>query len=120
MSNETMAQLAATAAAESIRALNHTLYAGFDQPGDAYSTVGGLSHPVSMLPQALTMIRDAVQTLERSGELRSDRDTLTDDLALAYEGLEQAALDAQTLYESLARAHGGLSHIGMQDGGEES
>lgn len=103
-------------AAEFVRSLNHALYAGFATPGDAYSTVGELSRLVSMLPQALTMIRGAVEKLEREGGLRSDRNTLADDLARAYEGLEQAAADAQTLYGSLSRAHVGLSHIGLRDG----
>lgn len=117
MTARTPARLA-EAAAESIRSINHALYAGLEYPGDAYSTVGCLSHLASMLPQALTMIRDAVRNLEDSGLLRSDRDTLPEDLGRAYEGLEQAALDAQTLYESLGRAHAGLGHIGTRDGAE--
>jgi hypothetical protein len=115
----TPAQIA-EAGAESIRQLNHALYADLAYPGDAYSIVGNLTHLASMLPQALTMIRGAVQKLERGGGLYSDHDDLADDLDRAYEGLEQAANDAQTLYESIGRAHAGLGHIGTQDGGEES
>lgn len=110
----------ADAAAEEVRALNHALYADIADPSDAYTIVGNLSHLASMLPQALNMIRQAVEKLERGGQLRSDQDTLATDLDRAYEGLEQAAADAQTLYGSLSRAHAALSHIGMQDGGEES
>jgi hypothetical protein len=106
----------ASAAAESIRQLNHALYAGFAEPSDAYSTVGGLSHLVMMLPQALTMIRDAVQDLEIGGHLYSDRDDLAEDLDGAYEGLGKAADDARALYESIGRAHAGLSHIGLEVG----
>lgn len=111
-----LAVVAAEAAAESIRSINHALYTGLDTPGDAYALVGHLAHLASMLPQALTMTRKAVERLERDSDLRSDRDTLTDDLALAHEGLEQAAADAHALYVAITRAHGGLSHIGMQDG----
>jgi ribulose-5-phosphate 4-epimerase/fuculose-1-phosphate aldolase len=111
-----LAVVAAEAAAENIRAINHALYTGFDTPGDAYTLVGHLAHLASMLPQALSMTRKAVDKLERDSDLRSDRDTLAEDLALAYDGLEQAAADAQTLYGSINRAHASLSHIGMQDG----
>jgi hypothetical protein len=114
----TPAQIA-DAAAEEIRALNHALYADIAQPSDAYSIVGNLSHLASMLPQALTMIRGAVQELEREGGLYSDRGTLADDLARAYDGLEQAAADAQTLHRAITRAHAGLSHIWTHVGGEE-
>ena len=106
----------AESAAESIRALNHALYAGLPYPGDAYTTVGNLSHLASMLPQALNMTRAAVEKLEGAGGLYSDRGTLPGDLVGAYAGLEQAAADAQTLYGSLARAHAELSHIGLRDG----
>jgi hypothetical protein len=108
--------VAAEAAAESVRAINHDLYNGLAFPGDAYSLVGNLVHLVSMLPQALTMTRQAVERLERDADLYSDRGTLADDLARTYDGLTQGAADAQTLYETLARAHAALSHIGLQDG----
>jgi hypothetical protein len=117
MSTPTPARLAETAA-ESIRALNHALYTGLDTPGDAYTLVGHLAHLASMLPQALTMTRQAVEKLERGRDLRSDHDALTDDLAIAYDGLAQAAATAQALYESINIAHGGLGHIGTLDGGE--
>lgn len=106
----------ATAAAESIRQLNHALYAPFADPADVYSTVGGLSQLAMMLPQALTMIRDAVQTLETSARLCSDHDDLADDLGRTYEELGRAVNDARTLYESINSAHGGLSHIGLEVG----
>lgn len=106
----------ASAAAESIRQLNHALYAGFAEPADAYGIVGSLAHLVSMLPQALTMTRNAVKALERDGQLRSDHDALATDLDRAYNGLGQAAADAQLLYESISRAHSGLSHIGLEVG----
>lgn len=117
MSARTPAELASRAA-EDIRAINHALYDGIAYPGDAYSTVGNLTHLVSMLPQALTMIRSAVEKLERTAALYSDRGTLADDLVAAYAGLEQAAADAQTLYGSISRAHAALSHIGTQDGAQ--
>jgi hypothetical protein len=115
MTARTPAELA-DVAAEGIRSLNHALYAGFTYPGDAYSTVGELSRLASMLPQALTMIRGAVEKLEQDSALQSDRDTLADDLARTYDGLQQAASNAQALYESIRQAHAGLSHIGLQDG----
>lgn len=105
-------------AAEFIRSLNHALYAGFTTPGDAYSLVGELSRLVSMLPQALDMTRQAVEKLERDGNLYSDHKALADDLARTYDGLARAARDAQALYESIAPAHAGLGHIGMQDGAQ--
>jgi hypothetical protein len=111
-----LAVVAAEAAAESVRAINHALYTGLDTPGDAYTLVGHLAHLASMLPQALTMTRQAVDKLDRESDLCSDRDTLAEDLAIAYNGLAQAAKTAQGLYESINRAHAGLSHIGMQDG----
>jgi ribulose-5-phosphate 4-epimerase/fuculose-1-phosphate aldolase len=113
-----LAVVAAEAAAESVRAINHALYTGLDNPGDAYTLVGHLAHLASMLPQALSMTRQAVERLERGGDLRSDRGTLANDLAAAYDGLEQAAADAQTLYGSINRAHASLGHIGTLDGGE--
>lgn len=106
----------ASAAAESIRQLNHALYAGFAEPADAYTIVGALSQLAMMLPQALTMIRDAVQTLEIHSQLRSDRGDLTEDLDAAHEGLGKAADDARALYESINQAHAGLSHIGLEVG----
>jgi predicted HAD superfamily Cof-like phosphohydrolase len=114
--DRTPAGLADTAA-ENIRAINHELYNGLPTAGDAYSLVGNLARLASMLPQALNMTRGAVQKLERGGQLRSDQDRLVDDLARTYDALEQAAVEAQALYESIARAQGGLGHIGMQDGG---
>lgn len=115
MSAQTPAGLA-DAAAENVRALNHALYAGLPTPGDAFSLVGHLARLASMLPQALDMTRQAVEKLDRGGELRSDRDTLATDLDLVHEGLQLAVGDAQALYKSIGWAHGGLSHIGMQDG----
>lgn len=105
-------------AAEFIRSLNHALYAGFTTPGDAYSLVGELSRLVSMLPQALDMTRQAVEKLQRDGNLYSDHKALADDLARTYDGLRQAAKTAQTLYGSINIAHSGLGHIGMQDGAQ--
>jgi len=106
----------ASAAAESIRSLNHALYAGLDYPGDAYSLVGNLARLVSMLPQALTMTRGAVQKLADADQLRSDRGTLPDDLADTYGGLDEAASMAQELYQALNATHGALSHLGLKDG----
>jgi hypothetical protein len=106
----------AETAAESIRALNHDLYNGIDTPGDAYTLVGQLARLASMLPQALTMTRQAVEKLERDADLYSDHGSLPDDLARSHEALTQGAADGQTLYETLARAHAALSHIGLQDG----
>lgn len=117
MSARTPAELADTAA-ESIRSLNHALYNGLPTPGDAYALVGNLARLASMLPQALDMTRKAVEQLQREGNLRSDHDALSDDLSRTYEGLEQTAADAQTLYGSLTRTHGALGHIGTTDGGE--
>lgn len=104
----------ASAAAEEVRALNHALYGGFSEPADAYSTVGNLAHLASMLPQALSMIREEVEKLERGGQLRSDRSSLADDLFRAYEGLRVAAPFAQALYESLQAAQKALSHLGTR------
>jgi hypothetical protein len=113
-----LAVVAAEAAAESVRAINHALYTGLDTPGDAYTLVGHLAHLASMLPQALDMTRKAVDKLERDSDLRSDRDALAEDLAIAYDGLARAAATAQALYDAINRAHAGLGHIGTQDGGE--
>jgi hypothetical protein len=113
-----VAVVAAEAAAESIRSINHALYTGLPTPGDAYVLVGHLAHLASMLPQALTMTRQAVDKLDRDGNLRSDRDALATELGLVYEGLQLAVGDAQALYKSIGWAHAGLSHIGMQDGAE--
>jgi hypothetical protein len=115
MSDQTPTQLA-DAAAENVRAINHALYNGVDTPGDAYTLVGHLARMVSMLPQALTMTGQALAKLELDGQLWSDRGTLANDLALTDEGLQQAAADAHALYRAITRAHGGLGHIGTQDG----
>jgi hypothetical protein len=113
-----LAVVAAEAAAESVRAINHALYTGFDTPGDAYTLVGHLAHLASMLPQALDMTRKAVEKLQQEGDLRSDHDALAADLARTYGGLRTAAKTAQTLHGSINIAHAGLGHIGTQDGGE--
>lgn len=105
----------ADAAAESIRSLNHALYAGFDTPGDACTVVGNLARMVSMLPQALTMTRSAVQKLADADHLRSDRGTLPDDLISTYDGLWHAASVAQDLHQVLGATHTALSHLGLQD-----
>lgn len=108
----------ATDAAESIRNLNHALYAGIEYPGEAYSLVGALAQMASMLPQALTMTRGSVQKLADADQLRSDRGTLPADLVSTYDGLEHAASVARELYQALNAAHGALSHLGLWDGAE--
>lgn len=105
---------AASAAAEEIRALNHIMYNGFKEPADAYATVGALSRLVSMLPQAVKMIGNAVGALETRGGLRSDTDTLPDDLAGTYDALRLAVAESNALYRQLDFAHQALGRIGTE------
>jgi hypothetical protein len=109
---KTPAQLA-DQAAEAIRAINHLTMSrrnGWEYPGDAYSVVGNLSQMAMMLPQALDQIGALIGQMGE-GNLRSDRDTLADDLDATYGGLADAHDAARKLYESLNRAHSGLSPI---------
>lgn len=110
-------QMAAESAA-SIRALNHrTQTAGDDwqYPGDAYNVVGNLSELAMMLPQALDQIGALVERLDQGGNLRSDKDTLADDLDSTYGGLADAHDAAKKLHEALNRAHQGLGPLGYRD-----
>lgn len=117
MTDQTPAQHADNAA-ESIRAINHATLdsprAGWEEPGDAYSTVAGLSQTAMMLPQAIGQIRALVEKLHQAGTLRSDRGRLADDLAATLDGLEAAQSAAELLYQALNRAHNGLGPIGLQ------
>ncbi|WP_051777655.1 hypothetical protein [Streptomyces violaceorubidus] len=110
-------QMAAEAAA-AVRALNHrTRTAGDDwqYPGDAYNVVGNLSELAMMLPQALEQVTRLIEDLKETGRLRSDKDTLTQDLDEVFYGLGVARDAAQQLYSALNRAHNGLGSIGYQD-----
>ncbi|WP_331724051.1 hypothetical protein [Streptomyces erythrochromogenes] len=101
-------------AAEAIRDLNH-LTPDLQYPGDAYSTVANLSALAMRLPQALEQIAAFVKGLEEQGRLRSDKDTLDEDLAATYAGLNVAAAAAQTLYGALDQAHQGLGPVAYKD-----
>jgi hypothetical protein len=110
MTHKTPAQLA-DAAGDAIRALNHTTIgsqADWEYPGDAYSVVGGLSYMAGMLPQAIDQIAQLLKRLEQEGYLKSDRDTLADDLEATHDGLTIAAGAAETLRGALDRAQNGL------------
>jgi hypothetical protein len=69
-----------------------------------------------MLPQALTMIRGAVEKLEQDSALQSDRDTLADDLARTYDGLRSRPPATRRPCTSPSARRTRLSHIGLQDG----
>ncbi|MFI6730913.1 hypothetical protein [Streptomyces atratus] len=117
MTDKTPAQLA-DAAGDAIRALNHATLgrqADWEYPGDAYSVVGNLAHMAGMLPQALDQIAQLLKRLEGEGHLKSDRDTLADDLEAAHDGLTIAAGAAETLRGALDRAQNGLGSVAYKE-----
>ncbi|BCK74056.1 hypothetical protein Srufu_080090 (plasmid) [Streptomyces libani subsp. rufus] len=119
MADNTPAQHADTAA-EAVRALNYTTLAweageGWQHPGDAYSTVGGVSTMAMRLPQALDQISVLIQRLESERHLRSDRGTLDSDLAEVYAGLGEAKAAADALHQALNRAHSGLAGLAYEE-----
>ncbi|MFG2532756.1 hypothetical protein [Streptomyces sp. NPDC048516] len=106
------------AAADALRAFNHATLSkrdGWEQPGDAYTTIGSLTELAARLPQAIGQTHRLVRDLEESGHLRSDKGTLDQDLAYAYDGLREARDLAERLGAALSRAHSGLGPIGHQD-----
>ncbi|MEU8765011.1 hypothetical protein [Streptomyces sp. NPDC048659] len=117
MTDKTPAQLADTAG-DAIRALNHATLStrpDWEYPGDAYSVVGNLAYMAGMLPQAIEQITQLLTTLEGENHLKSDRDTLGDDLEAAYAGLHIAAGAAETLRGALTRAQNGLGAVAYKD-----
>ncbi|MEU8886110.1 hypothetical protein [Streptomyces hydrogenans] len=117
MTDKTAAVLAGTAA-DTIQALNHATLGrqlDWEYPGDAYSVTGGLAHMAGMLPQAIEQIARLLKRLEEEGHLKSDRDTLGDDLEAAYAGLTIASGAAETLCGALNRAQHGLGAIAYKD-----
>lgn len=107
------------AAAEAVRAQIHATLSkssnGWQYPGDAYSVVANLAHMATMLPQALDQITQLINDLNESGHLRSDKDTLDDDLGEVFYGLDAARIAANQLYGALNRAHAGLGPIAYKD-----
>ncbi|MFI7096741.1 hypothetical protein [Streptomyces lydicus] len=117
MADNTPAQLASNAE-DAVRALNHATLStseGWEYPGDAYSVVGPLQALASRLPQAIGQTHRLVRELEEAERLRSDKGTLDQDLAYAYDGLREARDLAERLGAALSRAHSGLGSIGYQD-----
>lgn len=117
MAHRTPATISAEAA-EAVRELNHATLGradGWRYPADAYSTVAGLSRMAMGLEQALDQIGALVEHLDMGGHLRSDKDTLVDDLENTYGGLADATDAARKLYAALNRAHSGLSPIAYKD-----
>lgn len=118
MAPQTPAQLA-SAAAESVRSLNHATLspgrAGWEEPSDAYDVIGGLDRAASMLPQALDQVWSLLSGLAADGHLGSDRGTVTADMAEARLALDEARAAAQRLNAALTRAHSATSHLAWQD-----
>ncbi|MEW9521754.1 hypothetical protein [Streptomyces tubercidicus] len=117
MADNTPAQHADTAA-EAVRAVNHLTQqrqAGWEYPGDAYSTVASLYEMTARLPQAIGQTHRFMRDLEDTGRLRSDHDTLDRDLAYTYEALKEARDLAERLGAALSRAHQGLGPISYQE-----
>lgn len=116
----TPAQLADDAA-EAVRALSHATLtqsaAGWEYPGDAYSTVGNLTILADRLSQALGQLESFVGAHEDGGRLRSDHGP--DDLAqrlLDFHGAMSEAIGlTRVLGQSLDRAHQALGVIGSTE-----
>ncbi|MFG2986204.1 hypothetical protein ACGFYQ_33970 [Streptomyces sp. NPDC048258] len=118
MTTDKTAAAVSDVAAEAIRDLNHLTRSareGFEYPADAYSTVANLAAMAARLPQALDQLAAFIKGLEESGRLRSDKDTLADDLEATYAGLTIAAGAAKTLQGALDRAHNGLGPIAYKE-----
>lgn len=109
----------ASAAAESVRSLNHATLSlgrsGWRFPGDAYDVIGGLDHAASMLPQALDQVWSLLSRLAADGHMLSDRGTLTQDMTEARYALNDARAAAQRLNAALTRAHSATSHLAWQE-----
>lgn len=119
MPDKTPAEFASQAA-EAVRQLNHATLSpqpsdDWTYPSHAYSVVGGLAQLAMTLPQALDQIGAFIEVMDTGGNLRSDKDTLADDLDGTYAGLADAHDAANKLYEALNRAHSGLSPIAYRD-----
>src|SRR4051794_40882453 len=100
----TTAGKAASAAAESIRTLNHATFpdgGGFRYPSDAYDVLGALVTLVQRLPQALNQIAYYAQQGVEAGTIASTYGT--------YDGQTEEAAAAFT--EALADASGRLSGV---------
>ncbi|MGY5627489.1 hypothetical protein ACW7N6_38620 [Streptomyces sp. UC1A3] len=117
----TPAQLADDAA-EALRVLNHATLtqsaAGWEYPGDAYSTVGNLTILADRLTQALGQVESFVGAHEDAGRLRSDHepDDLLAQRLLAFHGAMSEAIGlTRVLEQSLSRAHQALRSVGSAE-----
>ncbi|NGN64109.1 hypothetical protein G5C51_09355 [Streptomyces sp. A7024] len=112
----------AEAAAEAVRALNHTTQArkdGFDYPSDAYEVVGPLNQLAMRLPQSFAQLSSFLVGLSKAGAVTADHGEAKEHLGDACSALASSALIAQTLAEHLERAHSALSPLGYDTSDEE-
>ena len=108
-------------AAEAVRALSHATLtqsaAGWEYPGDAYSTVGNLAILAHRLPQALGQLESFIGEHEDAGRLRSDHgpDDLPHRLLDFHAAMAQAIQQARSLGVALDRAHQALMAVGSAE-----
>lgn len=116
------AALAARAAAETIRSLNHLTLGpdGLAQPADAYEVLGDLSLAASRIPQLLGQIGRWLATALAAGALGHDDRT---DPAIAVSGawifLSDARGSAAALARSLEQAQQQLAAVNSRPAQEE-
>lgn len=111
----------ADAAAEAVRSLNHATLsrraAGWEYPGDAYSTVASLSAMAAMLPQALGQIEGFIGALGDADRLRSDKgpEDLPGRLTEFHDAMGAASRQARALYVALNQAHQLLGPVAYKE-----
>lgn len=116
----TPAQLADDAA-EVVRALAHATLirpaAGWEYPGDAYSTVGNLATMAHRVPQALGQVESFVGEYADEGRLRSAHgpDDLTRRLLAFHSAMAEAIRHARALERALSRAYQSLGGVGSTE-----
>jgi hypothetical protein len=101
----------AEAAAEAVRALNHTTRSSagaLTGPADAYAVLGNLALLAGRLPQALTQLREYIAAEHAAGRLRIVDGQHRGDPAAAVTDLARqlcwAASSAQALHAALEQA----------------
>jgi hypothetical protein len=91
---------------------------GLEYPGDVYTTVANLKYMAQHLPQALDQLGEFISQLSETGHLKSDKDTLDQDVADTMAGLSNARRAAKSLAAALNQAHSGLSPLAWQGAGD--
>lgn len=107
----------AKAAAEEIRALNHSTISAkaFEEPSDIYRTVGELKQTVWGMPQAIEQTWKALKAMREDSVIRMDNDSsVNDETEKARQQLNEARQLLAQAGTALDQATQTLSHMGGQ------